>query len=290
MKKFILALAVMALLVSCAADEKTRVRWATFNIRLDLPSDSLNSWAYRKDSVANYVKANGIDIVGMQEVLYNQLEDLVARLPEYAYVGVGRDDGGKKGEASPIFYRTDRFEVLDSGTFWLSQYPDSAGFIGWDGGYPRIATWAKLREKASGKTLLAMNTHFDDTGTEAQRNAALLIIDRIKVLADGCPTVLSGDLNVDDQSEAYRTITQNEFVLRDAHKIAKVTSGPAYTFHDFGQEPVAIRQKIDFIFVTPDIVVNSSTVYQDHLYDPQRPETAWGYISDHNPVMAEIEF
>lgn len=289
MKRIILSLAVVALLASCAAEKKMQVKWATFNVRYDNPDDSLNNWAYRKDSVAGYVKANGIDIIGMQEVLYNQLTDLVERLPDYSYVGVCRDDGDKEGEASPVFYRSSRFEALDSGTFWLSQYPDSAGFIGWDGGCPRIATWAKLREKTSGRVFLAVNTHFDNVGVEARRNAALLIIDRIKEIAGDCPTVLTGDLNVDDQSEAYRTITENEFVLRDAHKIAKVTSGPAYTFHDFGQEPVAVRQKIDFIFVTPDIDVNSSTVYQDHLYDPQRPETAWGYISDHNPVMAEVE-
>ncbi len=291
MKQFILvALALVALFTSCAGEKKTCVKWATFNIRYDNPEDSLNNWKYRKDSVAGYIKMNGIDIAGMQEVLYNQLEDLKAALPEYEYVGVCRDDGDKEGEASPIFFLADRFEALDSGTFWLSQYPDSVGFIGWDGACCRICTWAKLRDRANDKVFMAVNTHFDHVGVEARKNAALLIIDKIKEIVGDAPAVLTGDLNVDDKSEAYKTITTNEFVLRDAHKVAAETTGPAYTFHDFGKEPVGIRQKIDFIFVTKDIEVKSSEIYQDHRYDPAVPDTEWGYISDHNPVMAEVVF
>ena len=113
--------------------EKITVNWATFNIRYDNPADSLNNWKYRKDTIAAFIKANQLDIVGMQEVLHNQLEDLKQRLPEYAEVGVGREDGKTQGEYAPLFYRKNRFEALDSNTFWLSQYPDSVGFIGWDG-------------------------------------------------------------------------------------------------------------------------------------------------------------
>ncbi len=291
MKKILLlSLFVVVLCASCKNNQTTRINWATFNIRYDNPEDSLNNWKYRKDSVADYVKANDIDIIGMQEVLYNQMEDLMAALPGYEHVGVCRDDGDKKGEASPIFFRTDRFEAMDSGTFWLSQYPDSVGFIGWDGACCRIATWAKLRDKSNGKIFMAINTHFDHVGVEARKNAALLIIDRIKQIVGDHPAVLTGDLNVNDKSEAYKTITQNEFVLRDAHKEAAVVTGPSYSFHDFGQKDPARRDKIDFIFVTKDIKVKSSNVYQEHKYDPEKPETEWGYISDHNPVMSEIEF
>ena len=130
---------------------RVRVAWATFNVRYDNPGDKLNSWKYRRDTVCGFIRARGLDIVGMQEVLHNQLEDLKAGLPGYAAVGVGRDDGKQAGEYSPLFYRTDKFELLDSSTFWLSQYPDSAGFIGWDGACTRIATWAKLRDRATGK-------------------------------------------------------------------------------------------------------------------------------------------
>ena len=171
-------------LAACTSTKKsepvTEVNWATFNIRYDNPEDSLNNWKYRKDSVAKFIRTNDIDIVGMQEVLHNQLEDLKSRLPEYTEVGVGREDGKTEGEYAPLFFKKDRFEVLDSNTFWLSQYPDSVGFIGWDGACTRIATWAKLKDKSNGKIFMAINTHFDHVGVEARREGALLIIKRIK--------------------------------------------------------------------------------------------------------------
>ncbi len=139
--------------------EKITVNWATFNIRYDNPADSLNNWKYRKDTVAAFIKANQLDIVGMQEVLHNQLEDLKQRLPEYAEVGVGREDGKTQGEYAPLFYRKDRFEALDSNTFWLSQYPDSVGFIGWDGACTRIATWAKLKDRKTGTLIMSEWKH-----------------------------------------------------------------------------------------------------------------------------------
>ncbi len=264
-------------------DGKVRVAWATFNVRYDNPGDSLNSWPYRRDTVCGFIRTRGLDVVGMQEVLHGQLEDLKAGLPGYAAVGVGRDDGKQAGEYSPLFYRADKFELLDSSTFWLSQYPDSAGFIGWDGACTRIATWAKLRDRATGKVFMAVNTHFDHVGTEARRQGALLIIRRIKDIVGDRPAVLTGDFNVNDRSEAYRTLTTNDFVLRDAYKIADRRTGPAYTFHDFGREPMERREKIDFIFVTPQIKVLRADIAPN-------PETPTGYLSDHNPHMALLEF
>ena len=182
-KQFLPLVAGLAALaaVSCTSTpQPTELTWGTFNIRYDNPGDSLNSWTYRKDSVASFIRTQDMDIVGMQEVLHGQLEDLKERLPEYAEIGVGREDGKTQGEYAPLFYKKDRFEVLDSNTFWLSQYPDSVGFIGWDGACTRIATWAKLKDKQSGKIFMAVNTHFDHVGTEARRKGALLIIDKIK--------------------------------------------------------------------------------------------------------------
>ncbi len=263
--------------------DSVKVLWATFNIRLDTPVDSLNSWQYRKDSVCRYIKDKVIDIFGMQEVKHNQLVDILAGLPDYGYVGVGRDDGKEGGEYSPLFYRKDKFDVLDGNTFWLSQYPDSAGFIGWDGACPRIASWAKFRDKGTGKVFMGVNTHFDHVGVVARREAALLIIDRIKEIVGDKPAVVTGDFNVNDQAEAYRTMTGNEFVLKDAYKMTDDNEGPAYTFHDFGRLPLADREKIDFIFVTPQIKVEKTEIYQN-------PETKTGHISDHNPHLARLEF
>ena len=280
----IVAAALAIATPSCTTQQQpTEITWGTFNIRYDNPADSLNNWQYRKDNVAEFIKKQGIDIVGMEEVLYNQLEDLKSRLPEYAEVGVGREDGKTKGEYAPLFYKKDRFEVLDSNTFWLSQYPDSVGFIGWDGACTRIATWAKLKDKKNGKVFMAVNTHFDHVGTEARRKSALLIIEKIKEIVGDQPAVLTGDFNVSEQSEAYETITTNEFVLKDAYKEAAQREGVSYTFHDFGRIPADSCEKIDFIFVTPQIKVQDS-------YIPQEAKQAGDFLSDHNPEVVHLSF
>lgn len=286
-KRLIICLAgISGILTTACQEKKTEkitVNWATFNIRYDNPADSLNNWKYRKDTIAAFIKANQLDIVGMQEVLHNQLEDLKQRLPEYAEVGVGREDGKTQGEYAPLFYRKDRFEALDSNTFWLSQYPDSVGFIGWDGACTRIATWAKLKDRKTGKIFMAVNTHFDHIGVEARKNSALMIIQKIKEIVGDQPAVLTGDFNVSDQWDAYTTITTNSFVLKDAYKIADKQEGVNYTFHDFGREPIDKREKIDFIFVTPQIKVKDTSI-------PQESQGETGFLSDHNPQLATLEF
>lgn len=139
MKQILFLLAAVLLLGGCAEEKKTDVRWATFNIRYDNPQDSLNNWQYRKDRVCQFIKDHELDIVGMQEVLHNQFQDLRAGLPEYDGIGVGRDDGKTAGEYAPLFYRKDKYEVLDSNTFWLAENPDSVGMMGWDAVCVRIA-------------------------------------------------------------------------------------------------------------------------------------------------------
>lgn len=284
-KQNIIFLLIMACLAfGCTSSKKnTSIRYATFNIRYDNPDDSLNNWKYRKDSVCRFILDQGLEVIGMQEVLHDQLNDLLQGLPGYSMVGVGREDGKTKGEYAPLFYRTDRFELLDNQTFWLSQYPDSVGFIGWDGACTRIATWAKLKDKANGKVFMAVNTHFDHVGTEARRQGALLIISRIKEIAGGYPAILTGDLNVSDQWEAYQTLTTNEYVLKDAFRIAECTEGVDYTFHNFGRLPDEQREKIDFIFVSSGIRVLKSEI-------PKEGNRTGAYLSDHNPQIADIEF
>ena len=282
MKNLFILLITALTLGSCSSSgQKIDVRWATFNIRYDNPSDAPNDWQSRKDRVAQYILDEQIDIVGMQEVLHNQFLDLQAALPGYAGVGVGRDDGKTAGEYAPLFFREDKYEVLDSNTFWLAENPDSVGMMGWDAVCTRIATWAKLKDKASGKVFMAVNTHFDHVGTEARRQSALLIIRKIKEIVGDRPAVLTGDFNVTDESDAYRTITTNEFVLLDAHKVAQKVEGIGYTFHDFDRYPMEKRTKIDFVFVTPTIAVKHSEI------PAEVPEAL---LSDHNPQVVQLEF
>lgn len=281
MRKLMLLLLAIVTMASCSQEEKVNVRWATFNMRYDNPDDAPNHWGARKERVAQYIKEMKFDVFGTQEVLHNQFEELKALLPEFEGVGVARDDGKETGEYSAVFYRRSVFDALDSGTFWLAENPDSVGMMGWDAACVRVATWAKLQHKASGKIVMAVNTHFDHVGEVARKESALLIIRKIKEIVGDQPAVLTGDFNVTDQSEAYNTIVSNEFVLLDAHKVAEKTTGASYTFHGFDKVDPEKRSKIDFVFVTPNIKVLQSEVTQ---------EVKEALLSDHNPQWTDLEF
>lgn len=280
MKKVLFLLLVVLTFASCS-EEKVNVRWATFNIRYDNPNDAPNHWGARKERVVQYIKDMKFDVFGTQEVLHNQFEDLKSMLPDYEGVGVGRDDGATQGEYSAVFYNKNVFDALDSGSFWLSEDPTAVGKMGWDAVCVRIATWAKLQHKATGKIVMAVNTHYDHVGQVAQKESSLLIIRKIKEIVGDQPAVLTGDFNVTDQTEAYRTLVSNEFVLLDAHKVAEKMSGVNYTFHGYAKIAPEKCSKIDFVFVTPNIKVLHSEITQ---------EVKEALLSDHNPQWVDLQF
>ena len=254
----------------------------TFNIRLDVPSDSLNSWQYRKDNAAEMVRMNDVDILGMQEVLLNQMNDLKERLPQYTAIGVGREDGADKGEFSPIFYKKDRFSAIESGTFWVSETPELAGSKGWDASYIRVATWAILKEKATGKEIFAINTHLDNDGLIARKEGGNLLLKKAEELGKGLPIVLTGDFNDTPQSEAIKNITDASKTnhLLDSKTIALKASGTDWTFHNFGRLAENERPLIDYIFVSKQIKVQDYVVLPDTLNGT--------FVSDHKPVLSKI--
>ncbi|MEM6646242.1 MAG: endonuclease, partial [Bacteroidota bacterium] len=147
-----------------AQEEALMVRAMSFNIRYNNPGDGIHAWPNRADDAAAAIAFWDADVAGLQEALRGQINDLSMRLPGYAWLGVGRDDGGDTGEFSPIFYKRDRFNVVTHGTFWLSPTPDEVGSRGWDAALPRIATWAHLQDKTTRASLLVVNTHFDHVG------------------------------------------------------------------------------------------------------------------------------
>jgi len=265
------------------AQQMAHVRWCTFNIRLQNSDDDKAGygWNVRKDRVADYVKRNDIDIVGMQEVLHPQLVDLLQRLPEYDYVGVGRTDGKEAGEYSPLFFRKDKYEVLEKGNFWLSETPDVAGSRGWDAALERIASYAKLRDKATGKVFMAVNTHFDHVGEIARRESAKLIMRKIQQIVGKRPAVVTGDFNVTEEDDAYNTMVTNEFKMNDAYHMTPNHTGTCYTFHRFCQINPLKCEKIDFIFTTPGVKTLHSHI---HVPSPSY------LLSDHNPHWADLEF
>ena len=282
MKKLIYLLLPSLLFISSCKTKPLELNVMTFNIRLDVPSDSLNSWQYRKENAAEMVRMNDVDILGMQEVLLNQMNDLKERLPQYTAIGVGREDGADKGEFSPIFYKKDRFSAIESGTFWVSETPELAGSKGWDASYIRVATWAILKEKATGKEIFAINTHLDNDGLIARKEGGNLLLKKAEELGKGLPIVLTGDFNDTPQSEAIKNITDASKAnhLIDSKTVALKTSGTDWTFHNFGRLAESERPLIDYIFVSKQIKVQDYAVLPDTLNGT--------FVSDHKPVLSKI--
>ena len=158
-------------------DAMTPLRVISYNVRFNNPGDGINAWPERRDRVAALLRFHEADLIGVQEALAGQLDDLDAALPGHAWLGVGRDDGATTGEYTAIFYRTDRLELLDEGTFWLSPTPSVPGSVGWDAAITRIATWARFRDLRTGTAFVHLNTHFDHVGAEARTESARLIVD-----------------------------------------------------------------------------------------------------------------
>lgn len=278
--------AAMLLIVACnSKQEEVKLNVMSFNVRYDNPEDSLNNWQYRKDIAAQIIKEQKIDIVGTQEVLSNQMKDLSERLPDYNALGVGRKDGVNKGEYSAIFYNKNRFEEVKSGYFWLSETPEVAGSKGWDGACERIATWAVLKDKASGKEIFAMNTHLDHVGIQARQEGVTLLINRANELSKGLPIVITGDFNAEPNSDVINhVVAENNPIRMFDSRLVALAQGDnkegEYTFHGFGKVPTDRREYIDYIFVSENIVVDEYTVLPEKLNET--------YLSDHRPIVAKI--
>jgi endonuclease/exonuclease/phosphatase family metal-dependent hydrolase len=265
------------------AGEGQPLRLLSFNIRYDNPGDAPNDWPARRDRVAGVIRFHRADAAGLQEVLVGQLRDLEARLPGYAWVGVGRSDGVEAGEFSPIFYRTDRLELLESGTFWLSDTPEVAGSKGWDAALPRIVTWARFRHRVSDRSFVHFNTHFDHRGERARAESARLLRARIDGLGGEAPVALTGDLNAVPESTPLSTLLRCEEpsdCLRDGRVITEDPGyGPDGTYFGFAVEPGPGR-RIDYILVSRSFGV----LRHGHLAESE----AGFYPSDHLPVFAEL--
>jgi endonuclease/exonuclease/phosphatase family metal-dependent hydrolase len=254
----------------------------SFNIRLNTASDSLNAWPYRKDKAAAQIKFHEVHILGVQEALYDQMLDLQERLPQFKYVGVGRDDGKTKGEFSAIFYDTTRLKVLESSTFWLSETPEVPGSKSWDAAITRVASWAKFQDIKTKKIFFHFNTHFDHRGAEARLKSAELILVQIKKIAGSAPVVFTGDFNARPQDAPIKTILGTSGADQFFHGSMiseKPHYGPTGTFNAFQSKETG-PDPIDFIFVKKGIRVLQYAVFSQ----------TWGgrFSSDHFPVFATV--
>lgn len=248
----------------------------SYNIRLNVDSDGENAWPKRREFLVSQVLFHAPDLLGTQEVLPDQLDYLGGKLVPYARIGVGRE-GGNKGEYSAIFYHRGKFRVEESGTFWLSPTPDSVASVGWDAALPRIVTYGRFSDRATGEEFMAFNTHFDHRGERARVESARLITKMIDSLnRRKLPVILTGDLNLTPESAPIGVLTDS---LRDAFTAAAVRLGPAGTFTGFDHTKPAER-RIDYIMVSTGIEVVSFATLTDAI-DGRYP-------SDHFPVVASL--
>jgi endonuclease/exonuclease/phosphatase family metal-dependent hydrolase len=277
---FVLALFLFPALLAVAQQAPDALRVMSYNIRYATPSDGEDRWELRKERVASLIRYHQPDLLGVQEALQQQLTDLEGALPYYAWHGVGRDDGRQGGEYSAIFYRKDRFVLLDSGTFWLSPSPQKPS-KGWDASIIRICSWVKLRDKSSGREFFHFNTHFDHEGVQAREQSAALLAEKIPNMAGEAPVILTGDFNTTPDTKAYATLTGSG-LLQDARSLSKTPPyGPNASFSTFDVS-AELKRLIDFVFVTDAFEVQQHAV----LTDSQGGK----YPSDHLPVITLLHW
>jgi endonuclease/exonuclease/phosphatase family metal-dependent hydrolase len=249
----------------------------TFNLRFDNPRDTGNLWVNRAPVVASLIQFHDFDVLGTQEGLRNQLDDIKNALPEYTYFGIGRDDGQAKGEHSAIFYKTAKFNVLKSGNFWLSTTPEKPG-PGWDARINRICSWVQLQDKKSKKKFYFFNVHYDHQGVEARRESSLLILKKIKEIAGNDPVVFTGDLNGSHESEWYKSLEASGW-LKDTYKQVAHPYANNGSFNSFGNN-LQKTEIIDHIFITAPIKAQKWGILSDHYHGK--------FPSDHYPILAVI--
>jgi endonuclease/exonuclease/phosphatase family metal-dependent hydrolase len=277
MKKIIITL---SLILSIGFSFAQQMNVATFNIRMKTDGDVGNLWQVRYTHLTDLIKFHEFEIFGVQEAFKEQLNDMSAKLPNFKYIGVGRDDGADKGEHSSIFYDTRRFEVGESGTFWLSATDTKTPNKGWDAALPRICTWGIFKDKKNGKKFIFMNTHFDHVGVEARKESAKLILTKAKELAKNLPLILTGDFNIDENNEAYFTLSKSG-VVEDTYDLADIVYEPNSSFNSWGKS-IKEKGRIDHIFITKPFKVHKYGILTD-TYMGKFP-------SDHFPVYVELNW
>ena len=289
----------------CMASHAQQLTVATYNMRYANHDDSINGngWGQRLPVIASLIQFHDFDIFGTQECKNNQIQDLQHSLPSYTYIGIGRDDGKTEGEYSAIWYKKDKFKLLETHNFWLSTVTDKPN-TGWDAALPRICTWGKFQDNKTGFVFYFFNLHMDHIGVVARRESAKLVLQKVKELAGKTATILTGDFNVDQTNESYLLI-DNSGLLKDAYQLSPVKLATNGTFNNFDVNSKTDR-RIDHIFLSQAFTVqrygiltdiywsandsaagkSSANAPKELIITPSTPRTP----SDHYPVMAVINY
>ena len=273
MKRIVTTLLVCICIQFAFAQKNTPVVVATYNIRYNNAHDSLNAWPNRKENVKALIRFHEFDIFGTQEGLIDQLKG-ISELEAYARTGHGRDDGKEAGEHSAIFYKKDRFKLLESGDFWLSETPEKPG-KGWDAKCcNRICSWGKFQDMQTKKTFYFFSVHFDHQGIIARKESGKLMVKKIREIAKNAPVICVGDFNSTPETEQIKAM---QTILGDSYAVTQTPPyGPVGTFNSFKFD-APMKNRIDYIFVSKNIQVLKYGVLTDAK--DQR------YPSDHQPVM-----
>lgn len=267
---FILSLSALM----CTVSAEAGIRVMSFNVRQGMAADGDNAWDNRKEASAAMLEDLRPDVFGVQEAYAFQVDYILANCPVYKAVGVGRNDGSSEGEHMSVFYNAEKLELIDWGTYWLSETPEVPS-KSWDAKYNRTATWTLLRDKSTGRRLFFVNTHLDHKGVVARKESLALIHRRITAMnPDGAPMILVGDFNLFPDDEGLTDLNK----LMKSARCTAIDADTMGSFNGWGKSETII----DYIYYSGFRVCRQFRVISRKYAD--KP-----YISDHYPIMADLE-
>ncbi|MCF8414150.1 MAG: endonuclease/exonuclease/phosphatase family protein [Melioribacteraceae bacterium] len=276
MKKVFFTTMLSFLLVSCNSHVNETYQIISFNIRYGSADDGDNSWEFRKSILFEYLKSRNGDIIGAQEVLDFQIDEILEQLPNMDFVGVGREDGISTGEYSPIFYNKNKFKLMDGNTFWFSDTPDVVASKSWGNNYTRICTWAKFKMPEGGESIFVFNVHLDHESQNSREKSVDLLITKISEIAGVNPVIITGDFNAGESNPAILNM-KNNFV--DTYRIKNPKTEVVGTFNEWIGEDS--REKLDYVFVNNRLSVAEAAINKFNRNGK--------YPSDHFPVSASVK-
>lgn len=279
----VLVAAVITLHGQAVAPQREPLNVLTFNIRYGTANDGENRWANRREFLMDVIRKEDSDVIGLQEALDGQIREIVAALPIYAVIGVGRDDGRTRGEYAAILFRRDRFHVSDSGTFWFSDTPEVVASRSWGNTITRICTWARLVDR-DGRAFWVFNVHLDHISQPSRERSTVLLAQRLaQRRTPDEPAIVTGDFNVGEDNPAIATLLQSKDgappLLLDTFRVRYPEEKVAGTFSGFVMDAIK-GPKIDYVLVPPGTEVLSAEII--------RTSRDGRYPSDHFPVSARV--
>ena len=279
-----------AALPGTAAKGGLELKVMTFNIRYGTADDGENRWENRRQTVFDVLRENQPDVLGLQEALDFQIDEICKAIPEYGRLGVAREDGKTKGEYCAILYRQNLFDVNESGTFWFSDTPNVPGSSHWGNANIRICTWARFVEKKTGAAFYHYNLHLDHVSQPSREKSAVLLAHRIHDRKHPDLFIITGDFNAGENNPAITYLkgktalgegeskSEKPLAVVDTFRVLHPDANEVGTFNAFKGNRKG--EKIDFIFTLPDVRVMEAEIV--------RTERNGRYPSDHFPVTARI--